>query len=292
MFSGVLTAMITPFDSNDRIDWNQLEKFVNEQIEAGISGLVPVGTTGESPTLTAKEKEELIGNVVAWVDHRVPVIAGAGSNSTAAAIESARSAADLGVDATMQVVPYYNRPTQEGMYEHFTAVADRVDLPMMLYNVPHRTGSRLEPSTVLRLARHERIVCLKDAGGDITAATTIIANAPERFSLLSGEDGLTFPLLSIGAQGVISVLSNVFPEVLVKMVSLQQKGEWDAAREIHVSLLPFIDLLFREPSPAPLKAAMNVRFGMSEAVRLPMRLISPQLRKEIASRTEDIMSLV
>jgi 4-hydroxy-tetrahydrodipicolinate synthase len=292
MFSGVLTAMITPFNSDDRIDWSHVEKLVNDQIDAGISGLVPVGTTGESPTLTTREKEELIRNVVAWVDHRIPVIAGAGSNCTAVAVESARSAADLGVDATMQVVPYYNRPTQEGMYDHFTAVADQVDLPMVLYNVPHRTGSRLEPSTVLRLAQHERIVCLKDAAGDITAATTIITNAPERFTLLSGEDGLTFPLLSIGAEGVISVLSNVFPEVLVKMVSLQKKGEWDAAREIHVALLPFIDLLFREPNPAPLKAAMNIRFGTSEAVRSPMRHVTPQLRKDIAAKTEEIMSLV
>ncbi len=292
MFSGVFTAMITPFDSDDRIDWNQLEKFVNDQIEAGIDGLVPVGTTGESPTLTIMEKEELIRNVVRWVDHRVPVIAGAGSNCTATAIESAQAVKDLGVDATMQVVPYYNRPTQEGMFEHFTAVADQVDLPMMLYNVPHRTGSLLEPSTVLRLAQHERIICLKDAAGDITAATTIMTNAPKRFTLLSGEDGLTFPLLSVGAQGVVSVLSNVFPEALVKMVSFQQKGEWDAAREIHVALLPFIDLLFREPNPAPLKAAMNVRFGTSEAVRLPMRQVTPQLRREIVTRTEEIMSLV
>jgi 4-hydroxy-tetrahydrodipicolinate synthase len=281
MLKGVLTALVTPFDAKGRIDWEQLEQIVEFQIGAGVSGLVPVGTTGESPTLSAAETGDLIAKVVHWVNGRVPVVAGAGSNCTKTAIEKAIEATKLGADATMQVVPYYNKPTQEGIVKHFCAIADTVESPVVLYNVPSRVGVGLSVDAALRLASHERITALKDAGGDLMSSAKILANSPAGFSILSGEDGMTLPLLSLSADGVISVASNLFPELVVKMVELFNEGDQIAALDINVRLLPLYEVLFAEPNPTPVKFAMKVRFGMSDSTRLPLLTASPGLQQKI-----------
>ncbi len=288
MFAGVFTALATPFDQKGRIDWDHFERLVQTQIEAGVDGLVPVGTTGESPTLSAEECHDITSAVVRWANGRVPVIVGAGSNSTCEAIRKAQAARRLGVDATMQVVPYYNKPTQAGLFRHFMEIADTVDIPLVVYNVPIRSGVGISTATILDLSKHERITTLKDAGGNVSETSDIVSRRPEGFSVLSGEDGLTFPMMALGAEGVISVLSNIFPKHVVRMVRLCRAGEWGGARNIHFALQPIIRLLFEETNPIPLKAAMAMRFGTGEYYRLPLVPISPDLRARLAGVVEEL----
>lgn len=282
MFVGVYTALVTPFTEDNKIDVRRLQDLVDLQIAAGVAGLVPVGTTGECPTLSGEETELVIGTVVRKAAGRVPVIAGAGANSTEKAIHLSERAKALGATATLQVVPYYNKPTQTGLIEHFRAIADAVDLPMILYNVPGRTGTALENSSILALGEHERIVAVKEACGSIPHIMDLINNSPEGFEVLSGDDNLVYPIMLLGGSGVISVASNLLPELMVEMVTAALEGKWNQAKMIHYRLLPFFKSLFMESNPIPIKAAMAMKGLITEKYRLPLCCLSDEHRRELA----------
>ncbi len=269
MFSGTLVALITPF-ADGQIDYETLTELVEFHLESGTDGIVPVGTTGESPTLSYDEHKRVIEYVVKTVDGQVPVIAGTGSNSTAEAIELTDFSKKIGVDASLQVAPYYNKPTQEGFYQHFKAIADEVDLPMVLYNIPGRCGgSGLTAETVARLAEHENIVAVKEATGSLDMASEIAMRCD--LTILSGDDSLTLPLASIGGKGVISVVANIVPADVKAMTDLILEGDLVSARKWHRKLFALSkNLLSLSTNPIPIKAAMAMLNMASDEVRLPM----------------------
>ena len=269
-FGQILTAMVTPFDQNGDIDFNATKNLINHLISNGTDGLVVSGTTGESPTLTTEEKVELFKYVVEVVDGRVPVIAGTGSYSTRASISLTNLAEKTGVDGIMLVVPYYNKPSQEGIYQHFKAIAESTSLPIILYNIPSRSVVNMSVDTVVRLAKIPNIVCIKEASGNLDAMAEIIRRTPEDFSLYSGDDGLTIPVLSIGGVGVISVASHIIGNEMQTMISNFKNGNLQEAAQAHRSLLPIIKALFAAPSPAPVKAALNLKGIPVGGLRLPM----------------------
>ena len=269
-FGQILTAMVTPFDQNGDIDFNATKNLINYLISNGTDGLVVSGTTGESPTLTTEEKVELFKYVVEVVDGRVPVIAGTGSNNTRASINLTNLAEKTGVDGIMLVVPYYNKPSQEGLYQHFKAIAESTSLPIILYNIPGRSVVNMSVETVVRLATIPNIVCIKEASGNLDAMAEIIRRTPEDFSLYSGDDGLTLPVLSIGGIGVISVASHIIGNEMQTMISNFKNGNLQEAAQAHRSLLPIIKALFAAPSPAPVKAALNLNGIPVGDLRLPM----------------------
>jgi 4-hydroxy-tetrahydrodipicolinate synthase len=250
-----------------------------------------VGTTGESPTLGAEETEAVFRITVEQARGRVPVIAGAGSNSTDKAIHLAAAAKKLGADATLQVAPYYNKPTAEGFLRHFTAIADAVDLPMVIYNIPGRTGKNIENSTMLKLAGHRRIVAVKEASGDISQMMNLIAQKPASFTVLSGDDNLAFPLIALGGKGVISVASNLVPGRMKEFIGAALKGQWDKARELHYQLLPLFKAIFIETNPIPIKAALAMKGMMQEVYRLPMCPLGAENRKTLAAALRDLKIL-
>lgn len=273
MFQGVYTAVITPFRQG-KIDYDSYFKILENQIRSGVAGVVPCGTTGESPTLSYEEHKELIQKTVQVVAGKIQVIAGTGSNSTKEAIELTESACADGVDGILSVNPYYNKPTQEGMYRHFTEIANVSSKPVMLYNIPGRTNVNLLPETVARLATHPKIAAIKEATGDLGQMAKVIAATPPDFDLLSGDDNLTLPVLSIGGKGVVSVVSNLFPRACVDMVSLYLRGDLEASKKIYYKLLPVFISAFIETNPIPIKAAMSW-FGYCEnELRLPMTALS------------------
>ena len=267
MFSGAMTAMVTPF-RDGRVDENRLREQVEFQIKGGIDGLVPVGTTGESPTLTMDEHIRVIERTVQFVAGRVPVIGGVGANSTAEAAELHAAAKKVGVTAGLSVNPYYNKPSQEGLYRHFMTLADRVDLPIVLYNIPGRTGITMTPATVARLANHPNVVAIKEATGSLDIATEIIALCD--LDVISGDDSLTLPLMSIGATGVISVASNLVPAKVKALTAAVQAGNLTVARAAHHGLFPLIKSLFLDGNPAGIKHAMRVAGLDSGELRLPL----------------------
>ncbi len=281
MYRGVYTALVTPFTASKEIDENKMRELVEFQIASGIAGLVPIGTTGESPTLSPNEISNVIRIVVEQTAGRVPVIAGAGANCTEKAIRQAEVAEDLGADATLQVVPYYNKPSQEGLYEHFIAIANAVDIPMVLYDVPGRTGVALENHTILELTKHPRIVAVKAASGNIQGIMDLLAQVPQGFDILSGDDNLSFPIIALGGSGVISVASNLFPKEIVDMVDACLSFRWEEGRKLHYRMLPFFKALFLESNPIPIKAAMALKGLILDTYRLPLRRISPEHRLEI-----------
>lgn len=291
MYEGVFTALVTPFTEEGKIDEQALRRLVDFQIEEGIDGLVPVGTTGESPTLGAEETEAVIRITVEQARGRVPVIAGAGSNSTDKAIHLAAAAKKLGATASLQVAPYYNKPTAEGFYRHFTAIADAVDLPMVVYNIPGRTGKNIENSTMLRLAGHRNIVAVKEASGDVSQMMNLISQKPAAFAVLSGDDNLAFPLIALGGKGVISVASNLVPGRMKEMVSAALQGKWDKARELHYKLLPLFKAIFIETNPIPIKAALAMKGLMKEVYRLPMCPLAEENRKTLAGVLRELKIL-
>jgi 4-hydroxy-tetrahydrodipicolinate synthase len=291
MYEGVFTALVTPFTEEGKIDEQALRRLVDFQIEEGIDGLVPVGTTGESPTLGAEETEAVIRITVEQARGRVPVIAGAGSNSTDKAIHLTAAAKKLGAAASLQVAPYYNKPTAEGFYRHFTAIADAVDLPMVVYNIPGRTGKNIENSTMLRLAGHRNIVAVKEASGDVSQMMNLIAQKPAAFAVLSGDDNLAFPLIALGGKGVISVASNLVPGRMKEMVSAALQGKWDKARELHYKLLPLFKAIFIETNPIPIKAALAMKGLMKEVYRLPMCPLAEENRKTLAGVLRELKIL-
>jgi len=267
MFSGVFTALVTPFREDGAVDYDGLRRLIEAQIAAGVDGLVPCGTTGESPTLTYEEHHRVVEVTVEVAAGRVKVIAGTGSNSTHEALELTQHALGAGADATLQVTPYYNKPSQEGLYRHFAAIAD-VGLPVMLYNIPGRTGREIELDTLARLAAHPRIVAVKEAGGSAERVSAILARCS--IDVLSGDDVLTLSMMVLGAKGVVSVASNVAPGPMRAMAHAALAGRWAEAAEIHRRLYPVFRDLFIDTNPIPVKAAMAMLGTCEEVYRLPL----------------------
>lgn len=286
MFKGSIVAIVTPFcaagasasgGKKSKIDEEKLKWLIDFQIKNGSSGIVPCGTTGESATLSFAEHERVIEITIKQVNKRVPVIAGTGSNSTEEAIMLTRQAASAGADASLQVSPYYNRPTQKGLYEHFKAVANSVDIPIILYNIASRTGVNIESETVARLAADcKNIVGVKEASGSLDQMSRVKALCGKNFDLISGDDSLTLPVLSVGGTGIISVVANIVPKDVANMVAEFEKGNLKKAQEIHFKLLPLIKAVFIETNPIPIKTAMGL-LGMCEPdLRLPMTSMLPE----------------
>jgi 4-hydroxy-tetrahydrodipicolinate synthase len=288
---GVYTALVTPMTADGALDEKGLRRLVDMQVEAGIAGLVPVGTTGESPTLDGDECKRVIRIVVEQARGRVPVIAGAGSNCTSEAIEYARDAKEVGAAATLQVVPYYNKPTTLGILAHFRAIADAVDLPLIVYNIVGRTGKNVENPTMIELAGHRNIVGVKEASGDIGQVMDLIAKKPSAFCVLSGDDNLVFPIMALGGTGVISVASNLVPDQMVKLAEAALKGDWNAARSMHYALLPLFKSMFIETNPIPIKAAMAMKGMITESYRLPMCPMAPKNRESLQATLKEMKLL-
>jgi 4-hydroxy-tetrahydrodipicolinate synthase len=280
---GCATALVTPFTSDGAVDAESFRALVERQIEGGVSLLVPCGTTGESVTMTEEEDREVIKLCVEAARGRARVIAGTGSNSTAAAVENSRAARELGADAVLVVAPYYNKPTQAGLYAHFRTIAEAVtDLPVVLYNVPGRTSSNIAAATTLKLAREvENIAAIKEASGDLSQIMAILRERPDGFRVLSGDDAVTLPLVALGADGVVSVASNETPDLMSRLVRLALKGEWERARTLQYSLLPLMEVNFIESSPGPVKAALAMMGLIEENLRLPLVPVSEQSRERV-----------
>ena len=288
---GVYTALVTPMAADGKVDEKALRRLVDFQVEGGVQGLVPVGTTGESPTLGGEECKRVIQVVVEQARGRVPVIAGAGSNSTAEAIEYARDAKEVGADATLQVTPYYNKPTNQGILAHFRAIADAVNLPLVVYNIAGRTGKNIDNPVMLELAGHRNITAVKEASGDIGQIMDLISRKPAHFTVVSGDDNLTFPIMALGGKGVISVASNLVPDRMAKLVGLALKGDWDSARKLHYELLPLFRSMFIETNPIPIKAAMAMKGMMTETYRLPLCPMAPRNREALEAALRELRIL-
>jgi len=281
-FHGVLPAMVTPFDDDESIDHEKLRADAQRLEAAGVDGVVPVGSTGESATLSHDEHVEVVETVVDAVED-VPVIAGTGSNNTREALELSERAADAGADGLLLISPYYNKPEQQGLIEHYRAVADAVDLPQLVYNVPSRTGRNVEADTVVELASHENIAGLKAASGDLNQISEIIERTrDEEFTVVSGDDGLTVPMLSVGASGAVSVVANVEPERTCAMVGAALSGDFERARALHHELAPLTRALFTETNPIPVAEAMHIRGHAKPIVRSPLTRLSEEHRDELA----------
>jgi 4-hydroxy-tetrahydrodipicolinate synthase len=283
MYSGTYTAIVTPF-RDGRVDEPALERLVENQVAGGVDGLVPVGTTGESPTVDFDEHLRIIELTVRFAAGRVKVIGGTGANSTREAIELTQQAADLGIDASLQVVPYYNRPTQEGLVQHYSAIAAATPLPILLYSVPGRSGVEIGVETARRLANAcPTIVGIKEAGGSADRVTQLRAACGPDFQIISGDDILTIPFMALGAIGVISVASNVVPGEVVRLVRAAAAGDYALARDLHYRLVPLFRALFLESNPAPCKAALSLLGAMSDEVRLPLVPVTAATREALRS---------
>jgi 4-hydroxy-tetrahydrodipicolinate synthase len=287
MFKGVITALVTPL-RNDHVDEEALRRLVDEQISAGIDGLVPVGTTGESPTLSNEEHIRVVEIVVQEARKRVPVIAGTGSNSTHEAIELTAAAKAAGADGTLQVTPYYNKPTQDGLYRHFKAVVDAVALPMLVYNVPGRTACDLLPDTIARLCDLPLMVGVKEATGNLQRAAQIIARVGDRLTLLSGDDATAMPFYAVGGNGCISVVSNVAPADMAAMWDAAAAGNWSRARELHYKVFPLSEGLFIEANPIPVKAAMAMMGKITDEIRPPLYAMAGANREKVRKILADL----
>ena len=285
LFQGAATALITPMKKDGSVDVQALEKLIDYQLENGVQALVPCGTTGEPATLSFTEWQEVIRRTVAQVRHRVPVIAGTGGNNTKDVIERAALAKALGADAQLCVTPYYNKTTQEGLIAHYQAIAGQSELPVILYSVPSRTGMAISLDTLKVLSRHPNIIGLKEAGGDIGRVGDIMAACGDELPIFCGSDEITVPMLSLGAAGVISVLSNALPAAVSGMTDSWQKGEITVARELQLRYLPLIRLLFKQVSPIPIKAVMRLMGLFENALRLPLLPLDQEaeetLRREL-----------
>lgn len=280
---GCATALVTPFTPAGAIDETALRRLVEYQIAGGVELLVPCGTTGESATMTEAEDQQVIKLVIDVAKGRARVIAGTGSNATSAAIEYSQTARALGADAVLVVAPFYNKPTQEGLYAHFRAVAESVsDLPVVIYNVPGRTASNINAQTTLRLAREvPNIVAVKEASGNLSQIMEILRDRPAGFRVLSGDDSFTFPLLALGAEGLISVAANEAPALMSKMINLALEGNWNEARALHYRLLPLMEVNFIESSPGPVKAALAMMGLIEESYRLPLVPVGEQSKTKL-----------
>lgn len=267
MFTGSMTALITPF-KNGKLDEGKLRELIDFQIENGTQALIPCGTTGESATLSYEEHNKVIDITIKHSRGRIPVIAGTGSNSTDETIMLTKHAKETGADACLLIAPYYNKPTQAGLIAHFTKVADSVDIPIVLYNVPGRTGVNIEPETVAKLSEHKNIIAIKEASGNLDQISKIISLC--NIVVLSGDDSLTLPILSIGGKGVISVASNIIPNDVAELVNSFEKGDLAKARRTHYKLFPLFKTLFIETNPVPIKTAMAMKGMIDMELRLPL----------------------
>ncbi|BCG49171.1 4-hydroxy-tetrahydrodipicolinate synthase [Citrifermentans bremense] len=281
MFQGSIVAIVTPF-INGAVDEEKLRELVEFQIENGTDAIVPCGTTGESSTLSYVEHDRVIQVVVEQVNKRVPVIAGTGSNSTHEAIEITQHAKELGADGALLVTPYYNKPSQEGLFRHYKAVADAVALPQILYNVPGRTGVNLLPETVARLSVHPNIVAIKEATGSLQQASEVLALCGDKLDVLSGDDFITLPIMAAGGKGVISVTANIMPKEVSSLVDAFNAGNMEEARRLHLYLLKISNAMFIESNPVPVKAAVSLMGKCSSEVRLPL---APLMEANLAKLT-------
>jgi 4-hydroxy-tetrahydrodipicolinate synthase len=269
MFTGSMVALVTPF-KDGKVDWQSLEKLIEFHIENGTHGIVPCGTTGESATLSHEEHDAVIKTVVKRVNKRVPVIAGTGSNSTAEGVRLTREAEKSGADGALMISPYYNRPTQEGIYQHYRKVASEVGIPIIVYNIPGRTGSKIEPETLARMAEIKNIAGVKEATGSLDQAIDVIRLCGDRLAVYSGEDSLIFSMMAIGGKGVISTVANVAPKQTAQLAEACLHGDWEKGREIQFKLIPLIRSLFIETNPIPVKTALSLMGKCSGELRLPL----------------------
>lgn len=291
MFTGSIVALVTPMKADGAVDWPALERLVEWHVAEGTHGIVPMGTTGESATLDTDEHLAVIRRTVEVVAGRIPVIAGTGSNSTAESIHQTQEAARLGADACLLVTPYYNRPTQEGLYQHYKAIAAVTDVPLVLYNVPPRTACDLKPETIARLAEIPRIVGIKEASGDPNRTHDILSRVPEGFFVLSGEDAQTLRMMELGAVGTISVTANVLPRMMAEFCGAFLAGDRERAAALDEQLQPIHEILFCETSPSPTKWALYEMGRIDRGIRLPLLELSEQLRPALRARLKTIGAL-
>jgi 4-hydroxy-tetrahydrodipicolinate synthase len=289
MFTGVYTAIVTPFREDGEIDLDAFRELINLQAESGVDGIVPVGTTGESPTLDFEEHSRVIAAAVDAAAGSMQVVAGTGGNATSEALRLTSEARDAGADGTLQVTPYYNKPSQEGLYRHFSAIAD-LGLPVVLYNIPGRTSLEISLETVVRLAEHPHVVAMKEAGGggDRVRETLTLCD----ITILSGDDDLTLEMMEAGARGVISVASNVAPQKVCELVHAAADAQWDKARDLHNHLMPLFSALFSDTNPIPVKAALAMQGRILETYRLPLCEMADNLREELRQvlRTQGLIA--
>jgi len=281
LWTGTHTALVTPFTAAGEVDDARLVRLVAFQVDGGVDGLVPCGTTGEGATLSKQEQIRVIARVVEAADRRVTILAGVGGNATDSVVAHARDVEALGVDGVLSVVPYYNKPTQEGLYRHFSTIADAVSVPVILYNVPGRTSCNLLPGTVLRLAAHGNVAGIKEASGSLPQVMEILAARPRGFRVLSGEDNLTLAVIALGGDGVISVVSNEVPMLMSRMVRAALDGEREEARRLHYHLLDLMNLNFVETNPIPVKGALALMGLIEEQYRLPLVPPTPETRERL-----------
>jgi len=282
-YTGTGVAMITPFTPSGVVDYDRLILHTERLIDNGIDYLVVLGTTAETPTLSPGEKEDIVKCVVDACGGRVPIVVGAGGNDTLSSIDSIKKIKKRGIDAILSVVPYYNKPTQEGIYEHYSAIAAASDLPLMLYNVPGRTGSNMSAETTLRLAFDypDTILGIKEASGNFEQYSRLLSERPEDFMVISGDDALTLPLIALGGNGVVSVIGNAYPRMMSSMAKAALNGDYESARKLHYSLSPMIKAIFKEGNPAGVKAAMNINKLCENVLRLPLVPATDALFREI-----------
>lgn len=282
LMQGSLVALVTPMTADNALDWDALTSLVQYHLDQGTHGIVAVGTTGESATLSVDEHLSVVKAVVKQVDGRIPVIAGTGANSTSEAIELTQAAKEIGVDACLLVVPYYNKPTQEGLYQHFSLIADSVDIPQILYNVPGRTITDMSNETVLRLTGHKNIIGIKDATGDVDRGEALIQQAPDDFMVFSGDDITAYELILRGGKGNISVTANVAPKLMSELCLVALSGQREQAESLQAALMPLHESLFTEANPIPVKWAMHKMGLMSLGIRLPLTPLSPSCQSPLS----------
>lgn len=285
IFRGTATALITPFTEDDKVDVKALCEIVERQIASGVDALVALGTTGEPATLSEEEKKQVVEVCIKQTRGRVPVIVGAGSNSTRHAIETCRMAQDLGADGLLVVTPYYNKCTQEGLVEHYGAIADSTSLPIICYNVSSRTGVNMLPETFARIAKRKNVIGIKEASGNMEQIEKCLALCPDK--VISGDDALTLPIMAMGGLGVISVASNVCPKYVADMTHYALDGEWEKARKMQLALLPLISALFCEVNPIPIKKAMAIKGYCTSKLRLPLTSLTPNNAEKLAKILAD-----
>jgi 4-hydroxy-tetrahydrodipicolinate synthase len=286
MFTGSMVALITPFKEG-KIDWQSLDALVDFHIKNGTNGIVPCGTTGESATLDHREHHEVVQRVIKAVNKRVPVIAGTGSNSTREAVELTRGAEKAGADGALLISPYYNRPTQEGIYQHYKKVAESVGIPIIVYNIPARTGSKIEPETLARLSEIKNVAGVKEATGSVEQAIDVIRLCGDDLAVYSGEDSLTFSLMALGGKGVISTVANIVPKEMSQLTEACLKGNWESGRKLQLKLIPLIRSVFLETNPIPIKTALSLMSKCTGEMRLPLTPMSEgNLKKLKQTMTE------
>jgi 4-hydroxy-tetrahydrodipicolinate synthase len=290
-WTGCGTALVTPFDSTGNVDERAVRRLARRQIEAGVHFLVPCGTTGESPTLTEDERVRIVELVVDEAAGKVPVLAGAGGYDTREVIHVGRRMKSVGADGLLSVTPYYNKPTAEGLYQHYRAIAESVELPIIVYNVPGRTGVNVDPATLVRLSTIAGIIGVKEASGNMGQICEVCRSVPSEFVVLSGDDSLTLPVMSVGGHGIISVASNGMPSEMARMVELAESGDFAGARRMHQSLMPFMTVNFVEANPIPIKAAMAMMGLLEERYRLPMVPPQPASRERIAAVLKSVTTV-